>query len=387
MNSHRPGSAASAPRLDTLLPRLRAARGRMVDDLATLVGCESPSHDLAATTACAELTVELAADLLPMPVEVLEVAGRRHLRWRGGGPTKILLLGHLDTVWPLGTGARWPFTVTGDKASGPGAFDMKSGLVQMFHALAALDDLTGVTVLVTSDEEIGSPSSRALIEQEARGAAAALVTEASAHGALKTARKGVSNYRLIVRGHAAHAGLEPERGINATVELAHQILAVTTLADADAGTTVTPTVCRGGTTTNTVPDSAELTCDVRATSRVEQERVDAAFHALRPVLPGAVVDVEGSPNRPPLAASASAGLFATAVTVGERMGLGTLRGTAVGGGSDGNFTAGIGTPTLDGLGAVGDLAHAEGEWVSVSAMPDRAALVAGIVATVLGGDR
>lgn len=377
----------TSTRPDTLLPRLRAARGRMVDDLATLVGCESPSHDLAATAACAELTVELAGDLLPMPAEVITVDGRRHLRWRGGGPTRVLLLGHLDTVWPLGTGARWPFTVDGDKALGPGVFDMKSGLVQMFHALAALDDLTGVTVLVTSDEEIGSPSSRALIEQEARGASAALVTEASAHGALKTARKGVSNYRILVRGHAAHAGLEPERGINATVELAHQILAVTAFADVGAGTTVTPTVCRGGNTTNTVPDAAELTCDVRATSRAEQERVDAAFHALHPVLPGAAIDIEGAPNRPPLPDTASAGLFATAVAVGERMGLGTLRGTAVGGGSDGNFTAGIGTPTLDGLGAVGDLAHAEGEWVSVAAMPDRAALVAGIVAAVLEENR
>ncbi|WP_232660789.1 M20/M25/M40 family metallo-hydrolase [Pseudonocardia sp. TRM90224] len=372
--------------VETLLPRLRAATGRMVDDLAALVGCESPSDDLAATAACADVLTKLTADLFPSAPEVIERGGRKHLCWRGGGPTKVLIVGHLDTVWPLGTLARWPFTVDRDRATGPGIFDMKTGLVQTFHALSTLDDLTGVTVLVTSDEELGSPSSRSLIEEEAAGARAAFVTEASAGGALKIVRKGVSLYRVVVRGHAAHAGLEPERGINATVELAHQILAASAIADPEQGTTVTPTVCRGGVTTNTVPERAELTCDVRAATPAEQARVDAAFHALRPTQPGARVEVEGGPNRPPLDASSSAALFAAAQRLADGIGIGPIDGVAVGGASDGNFTAGVGIPTLDGLGAVGDLAHAEGEWVSIAAMPERAALLAALVAAVQAGE-
>ncbi|MBO0869525.1 MAG: M20/M25/M40 family metallo-hydrolase, partial [Micromonosporaceae bacterium] len=269
---------------------------------------------------------------------------------------------------------------------GPGCFDMKAGLVMMFHAVAALPDPSGVTILVTGDEEVGSPSSRRLIEDEARGRAAALVLEASADGgALKTERKGVSTYDLVVHGRAAHAGLEPERGINASVELAHQLLAMTTLADPTAGTTVTPTILSAGTTTNTVPTRACCAVDVRVRTGAEQRRIDDAMRALRPVLPGARLEVGGGPNRPPLAAAASARLYARATELAAALGLPPLTHASVGGGSDGNLTAGVGTPTLDGLGAVGGGAHSDDEHVIVAELPRRTALLCALVADLLRG--
>ena len=365
---------------DPLFGRLRAAEPAMVADLAALVGVESPSADRRATAACAEAVTDLAVRTIGATPESIVVDGRTHLRWCfGSGPARVLLLGHLDTVWPIGTLARWPFAADGHRATGPGVVDMKAGLVMLFHALSILDALDGVTVLVTSDEELGSPTSRALIEEMAAGTAAALVLEGSAAGALKTARKGVSQYRLAVAGRAAHAGNAPHRGINAGIELAHQILAIAGLGDPAAGTTVTPTLGAIGTTANTVPAAAEVSVDVRAFDRAELDRVDAAIRALRPVLPGAALTVHGGPNRPPMPPSASAELFALAGDLAARTGLPAPTGEAVGGGSDGNFTAGIGVPTLDGLGAVGGNAHAEGEWADLATMAERAALVSALV--------
>jgi len=202
----------------------------VIDTLAPLVECESPSEDLAATAACARLCGEIGSRALGRAPEEVVIDGRAHLRWRFGSRPRVVLIGHLDTVWPLGTLRRWPFEVDGDRATGPGVFDMKAGVVQLFIALSGLDDLDGVSVVLTTDEELGSRTSRALIEESVHGAAAALILEPSAHGALKTARKGVSCYRLSVEGRAAHAGLEPERGVNATIELAHQVLAAAALA-------------------------------------------------------------------------------------------------------------------------------------------------------------
>ncbi|MEV4259308.1 M20/M25/M40 family metallo-hydrolase, partial [Spirillospora sp. NPDC049652] len=289
---------------------------------------------------------------------------------------------HFDTVWPIGALATHPFAVADGKLTGPGCFDMKAGLVQIFHALALLDDLgdlDGVTVLATSDEETGSRDSRELVESEARRVPAVLVLEASEDGALKTARKGVSTYDLRIGGKAAHAGLEPHRGVNAAVELAHQIQAVTALADPAAGTSVTPTVASAGTTRNTVPAAAELLVDVRAATTAEQFRVDNAVRGLRPVLPGARLEVTGGPDRAPLQETSSASLFALASRLYGELGLGELRGVAVGGGSDGNLTAGVGTPTLDGLGAVGGGAHADHEHVVVAELPNRTALLAALI--------
>jgi glutamate carboxypeptidase len=355
---------------------------QLVSELRTLVECESPSSDLDATAACADVVDKLALDRIGIAAERIVVDGRTHMRWVFGEP-KVLLLGHLDTVWPLGTLARWPFSVDGDRATGPGVFDMKAGLVQMFSALSSRSSLDGVAILVTSDEEIGSATATELIESTARGLSAVLVLEPSAQAALKTARKGVGMFRVEVTGRAAHAGLEPENGINATVEAAHQTLAIAALGRADLGTSVTPTVASAGTTVNTVPASAVVNVDVRARTVAEMQRVQSALESLVPVLPGAGVQVSAVGVREPLEAAMSEQLFARAAKHAARLGLDALRGVEVGGGSDGNITAAIGTPTLDGLGAVGDNAHAEGEWVSLSAMPERAALVAALVDELL----
>jgi glutamate carboxypeptidase len=355
----------------------------MIELLAALVAAESPSSEPAAVARCGALVAEAAVDLIGEKPEEIEVGGHTHLRWRfGSGPTRVALIGHLDTVWPLGTLDRWPFSVSEGRATGPGAFDMKAGIVQLLYALARLDDLDGVAVLLTADEEIGSPTSRALIEDTARGARAALILEPSAGGALKTARKGVSNYELVVHGRAAHAGLEPEKGANATLAIARHVLALDAIARPADGTTVTPTVLHSGTATNVVPAEARLKIDVRATSVAEQQRVDDAIRAL-PDVEGTRIEVIGGPNRPPLEAGASAELFERAQEQAAALGLAPLSAVEVGGGSDGNFTAAIGVPTLDGLGAVGDGAHAEGEYVELAAMPERTALLAALVADLL----
>ncbi|HVQ96343.1 MAG TPA: M20 family metallopeptidase [Mycobacteriales bacterium] len=359
----------------------------MLAELRQLVECESPSADLAAVARSADLVAGLGAAHLGVAPERIVLDGRTHLRWRlGSGPTRVLVLGHHDTVWPIGSLLTHPFAVEGGRVRGPGCFDMKTGLVMAFHAVAGLPARDGVTILVVGDEELGSPSSRGLIEAEATGAAAAFVLEAAAGGgALKIERKGVSRYQVEIQGRAAHAGLEPEAGVNASVELAHQLLAVTAAADQALGTTVTPTVAQAGSTSNTVPAQGAFAVDVRARSIAEQARVDAALRGLRPVLPGAAVRVAGGPNRPPLEASASADLFARACVLAAGLGLAPLRAAAVGGASDGNFTAGVGTPTLDGLGAVGGGAHADDEHVLIEHLADRTALLAALITDLLPG--
>jgi glutamate carboxypeptidase len=357
----------------------------LLADIRELVECESPSADLAAVARSADVVARLGERHLGVPPERIVLDGRTHLRWRlGAGPSRVLLVGHHDTVWPLGSLETYPCTVEDGVLRGPGCFDMKAGVAMMFHAVAALEDVDGVTLLVTGDEELGSPSSRGLIEDEARLAEAALVLEASADGgALKSERKGVSLYDVRVVGRAAHAGLEPELGVNATVELAHQALLVAGLGNEALGTTVTPTAARAGTTTNTVPAEGSFSVDVRVRSLAEQQRVDDAMRSLRPVLPGARIELTGGPNRPPLEAAASAGLLERARALAVRLGRAEPLAAAVGGASDGNFTAGVGTPTLDGLGAVGGGAHADDEHVLVEELAGRTALLGALVADLL----
>ncbi|MET8743097.1 M20 family metallopeptidase [Streptomyces sp. NPDC004728] len=364
---------------------LEAALPDLLADIEELVRTESPSEDLAAVADCARVVAGIGTRLTGAAPEWVDGSGRPALRWRFGSGDRVLLLGHFDTVWPVGSLARHPFEVAGGRLTGPGCFDMKAGVAQLFHALSVLDDLDGVSVLLTGDEEIGAPASRTLIEEEARRTRAVLVLEASEGGALKTARKGMSGYQLTVAGRAAHAGLEPHKGVNTTTELAHQVLALSALADPAAGTTVTPTVASSGTTRNTVPDTARLMVDVRVATVAEQDRVDRAVRGLPPVLDGVSLTFSGGPDRPPLPAGASAGLFELARGHYAELGFGPLRGVAVGGASDGNLTAGVGTPTLDGLGAVGGGAHADDEHVVVAELPRRAALVACLVAALLRG--
>ncbi|WP_344450605.1 M20 family metallopeptidase [Actinocorallia aurantiaca] len=349
----------------------------MTADLGTLVSAESPSGEPEALARCRAEVAALGERLLGSS----PVAHGEHLRWGPERP-KVLVLGHYDTVWPVGTLARRPFTVDGHRATGPGCFDMKAGLVQAFHALslvARTGGLEGVGLLVTSDEETGSATSRGLIEETAGSATAVLVAEPSADGALKTSRKGLARYELEITGRAAHTGLDPQKGVNAAVELAHQILAVSALAAPERGTTVTPSVAAAGTTVNTVPDSARLAVDVRAFDRAELDRVDRWMRNRRPVLPGVRLAVREGARRGPLRRSASFGLFQRAVTLSVELGLPPLREAAVGGGSDGNLIAALGVPTLDGLGAVGGGAHSEDEWVDLRGMPERAALLAALL--------
>ena len=355
----------------------------LIADARAMIECESPSSDLGAVARSAELVATIGRERLGVEPERLVLDGRTHLRWRlGKGPSRVLVIGHHDTVWPIGSLSTHPCTVQDGVLRGPGCFDMKVGVAMAFHALAGLD---GVTLLVTGDEELGSPSSRGLIEDEARHALAALVLEASADGgALKTERKGVSLYDVRLTGRAAHAGLEPERGVNALIELAHQALAVAGLADPEHGTSVTPSSAGAGTTTNTVPRSGSFSVDVRVQTLAEQQRVDEALRSLRPVLLGARIDIVGGPNRAPLEASSSAGLYAVACAVAQRLGLPAPASAAVGGASDGNITAGVGCPTLDGLGAVGGGAHADDEHVLIDEIVPRTRLLRGVAGELVG---
>ena len=263
----------------------------MLDDLRSLVEVESPSHDLPAVSASAAAVAELVERRLGTPPELVAGDAGPHVHWRGGGEPRVLLVGHHDTVFPAGALAARPFTVDDGRATGPGVFDMKGGIVIALHALAALPDRSGVELLVTSDEEVGSATSRALIEERARACGAVLVLEPAADGgALKVGRKGTGTFEVLVGGRAAHAGLEPERGVNALVEAAHQVLAIVGLAEPARATTVTPTLASAGTADNVVPAEARVRVDVRVVEPAEGDRLAAAFAALAPVDPAATLE-------------------------------------------------------------------------------------------------
>jgi glutamate carboxypeptidase len=310
-----------------------------------------------------------------------------HLRVKFPGKTseKILLLGHTDTVFPVGEVAKRPFRNTNGKATGPGVFDMKAGILIMWSALRALLK-TGsplehaVTVLLTSDEEVGSTTSRTLLESEAGSARAVIVLEPSLPGGiLKTARKGVGRFTIKAIGRAAHAGVDPAKGINAIEEIARQVLSLQAMSNAGLGTSVTVGVIQGGTRSNVVPAEAAIEVDVRVATNDEASRMTTAIHALRPQLSGARLEIRGAINRPPMErTSDTVRLLELARSIGSELGIDIDEGST-GGASDGNFTSALGIPTLDGLGAVGDGAHAIDEYVDVASLPLRAALVAGLI--------
>ncbi|WP_316759793.1 M20/M25/M40 family metallo-hydrolase [Streptomyces herbicida] len=362
----------------------------MLADLEELVTCESFSADHPSVTRSAEVVGALGARLLGAEPESIVIDGVTHLRWAFGSP-RVLLLGHHDTVWPIGSLRTHPWSVADGIARGPGVLDMKAGLVQMFHALASLHSLAGVCVLVTGDEEVGSPTSRKLIEEAAQACAAALVLEAAADekGALKTARKGTSRYEVVVHGHAAHAGQEPHRGVNAAVEAAHQVLAVAGIGAAMGAvgvthpalgvSTVTPTLLSAGSTRNTVPARARVAVDVRVPTVDAQEWIDELMHELTARTPGARLEILGGAQRPPMEPVSSADLFALASRIAAELGQEPLRAAAVGGASDGNYTAAARCPTLDGLGAVGGGAHADTEYVLIDRVIPRTLLLARLI--------
>lgn len=359
---------------------LEDRRAAMVEDLGRLVSTESPSLDIERLTRSAQVLSDIFRVRLGSPATLIDSPRGPHVHWSGGGTPRVLIVGHHDTVFPAGTVAARPFACDGERATGPGVFDMKAGIVQAIHGVAALDSYAGVEFLITSDEEVGSHASRALLEERAQACGAVLVLEPSADGgALKTARKGTGTFVVKIHGRAAHAGLEPHKGVNALVEAAEQVRRIATFGNPAVGTTVTPTVAKAGTADNVVPESAEVSVDVRCESAAERERIESAFASLTAVLPDARISVEGGMNRPPLPAAMTQELFAVALAVAPGVGIDNLRGLAVGGGSDGNLTAAIGVRTLDGLGAVGGGAHAVSEHVLVAHMPERAALIAAIV--------
>jgi glutamate carboxypeptidase len=347
----------------------------LVAELGALVSIESPSDHIESLRISARHLADYLERRLGRPAELIEGPAGPHVHWTGGGEPKVLLLGHHDTVFPLGTVAARPFAVTDGRATGPGVFDMKAGIVQAVHAVERLDDPSGVEMLFSCDEEVGSITSRALIEERAAACGAVLVLEPSADGgALKTGRKGTGTFEVVVHGRASHAGLEPEKGANALVEAARQVLTIAGFADPSRGTTVTPTVAHAGTADNVVPAEARIRVDCRVLDADETARVEARFADLAAVDPECRLEVLGRIGRPPMPESASAELFPLALAVDP-----SVEGMAVGGGSDGNFTAAIGVPTLDGLGAVGGGAHADHEWVDVATMPARVTLLAGIL--------
>jgi glutamate carboxypeptidase len=367
----------------------RANRDWLLETTESLVTLESPTLDKAAVDRCGTaLATRLEAiggrvTRLPRPG-----SGDHLLAEFGCGASQILLLGHFDTVWPIGQLDRMPLTRSGGRLHGPGVFDMKAGIAMAMLATRALLEAGPapahrIVMLWTTDEETGSASSRAAIEDEARRSQAVLVLEPSLPGgAVKTARKGCGIYHVKVRGVAAHAGIEPQKGASAVHELAHQILRVNVLQDLARGISVNVTQVSGGLRSNVIPDEAQATVDVRVPTAAAAAEIDAAFRALRAVDGRTTVEASGGIDRPPLERTSPVErLYNVARDVARELGQELAEGST-GGGSDGNFTAALGIPTLDGLGAIGDGAHALHEYVDIETLPDRAALLAGLIARI-----
>lgn len=369
----------AAPTHAQLRASLDARTPEMLAHIQQFVDLESPSAEVDLLQCSAEFLAAVMTDVLGTPPEIIPGEKGPHVHWKGSDDTKVLFVGHHDTVFPKGTVARRGFSVDGDIARGPGIFDMKAGIIQAIYGLSEIRERAHVEMLISSDEEIGSYTSRALIEARAVATGNVLVLEPSGNDdALKIARKGVGTFTVDIVGRASHAGLEPEKGINALMELAAQVQAIAAIAKPEVGTTVTPTVATAGTTENVVPAAARIIVDTRINLPEEKQRVENAFAALTPTVDGAALTVRGSINRPPMHESAATALYAVAQRVAPEVGITDLRGIAVGGGSDGNFTAAIGVPTLDGLGACGGGAHADTEYIKVSKLGERAALNAAI---------
>ena len=370
-----------------LVTTLRQDLPRALKLLETMVNMDSPSDD---KTLVDKFVRFLGSEFQSIGGAVEYVPAERfgnHLLARFNAPsaaTRVLILGHTDTVFPAGEAQKRPFTIENGRAKGPGVFDMKGGILIAWMALKVLQPLPRpVTVLLSSDEEAGSTSSRELIEREATASDTVFVLEPSLPGgALKTARKGVGRFTVMAAGRAAHAGIDPSRGINAIQEIAHQILQLQRLTDLQRGTTVTVGLVQGGSRVNVVPAEAAVDVDVRASSNHEAARITDAIRALRPQLEGAALHVRGGFNRPPMERTIETGrLFEIARIVAQELGF-ELKEGSTGGGSDGNFTSAMGVPTLDGLGAIGDGAHALDEYVEIDSLPERAALIAGLISRV-----
>jgi glutamate carboxypeptidase len=371
--------------MSRILDYLQTRQEAMTQMLKDLVMMDSPSHERKAVNAVADFLArsfgELDADVRRLP----QAAFGDHIQvtW-GRGERQILLLGHMDTVWPLGETEKRPFHRVRDRATGPGVFDMKGGLVIGLFAVASLRELEitpahQLVFLFNSDEEVGSPTSREFIERQGRRSEAVLVLEPSRDDALVTWRKGVGHFELEIQGVASHAGAAHTQGVSAVEELAHQILRLEAMTDYDRGTTVNVGVVEGGSKVNVRPASAWAEIDLRVTTAGEGRRMTKIIRHLRPVNPQASLIISGGMNRPPWETSAAGQvLFERAQRVGATLDM-ELWPAGTGGASDGNFTAALGVPTLDGLGVVGNDAHALSEWVDLASLPPRAALLAELI--------
>lgn len=385
--------------MSSLLTHFTDRQSAILELTRLLVERETTSREEARLNEIAAFVADLFHELGAV-VELFPQAGYgTHLRVRLGGghevaekdpaAKQVLVLGHLDTVWPVGTLQRLPFRLTKDgKLHGPGVFDMKSGVACLVESVRTLkvqglETRRPLTILLTCDEEIGSRTSRALVEAEAVKSAAALVLEPPLPGGVvKTGRKGIGVFSLRAVGRAAHAGLDPSKGLNAVVELAHQTLQLAALNDYERGTTVNIGVFNGGTTTNVVPAEATAKIDVRFWTQADGEYLENAIRSLKPVLPEAQLEIGGGINRPPMPRSPqNVALFEQARELAGELGF-ALQDGVVGGGSDGNFTAALGVPTLDGLGVDGAGAHADHEHIIVSDIPRRSALLTRLLQTV-----
>ena len=349
-------------------------------DLKRLVECESPTEDLVACNQVVDLAIEITNSLLKVKAEKVMENGRP-VYWWGSKSPKIVLLCHIDTVWPKGSFTP-TWKVNGDVATGPGVFDMKAGFIQALYSLVGIEHLENQVALVaTTDEETGSATSKDLIVRLAKAADAILVFEASLDGKVKTGRKGTAMYQIKVTGLASHAGLEPEKGINATTEIAKLVLQIASLENQKFGTTAVPTVLHSGTTTNTVPAVATLDVDVRSFTKSELERIDNAIRTLKSDV--AKVEVTGGINRPPLEESSTSELHAKFEKVAASLGFPEVGKASVGGASDGNLAAAAGAKVLDGLGAVGHGAHAPTEFINISYLEPRIKLTNAFIVELL----
>jgi len=373
--------------------RAQQVTAEIITDIMTLVRHETSSQDLPLLTAGLNVLRELAVRRLGQPDHERRHTGREcgdslTLTYTGTGTGHVALIGHYDTVWPTGTLAAWPPPSAApdgrERLSGPGIFDMKTGLAQGIWALRLARQggapIPTVTFLLNGDEEIGSPSSRPVIEDVARQVDATLVLEPTAHGALKTARKGTGTVTVTATGVEAHAGLAPQDGASAITALSEFVLAASTVADPDHGTTVNTGLFHGGSAANVVAGTATATIDIRVSSRLEQDRVNAELAAIKVSDPRVRVDVVTTWNRPPMTLNAaSAPLLELAREVAKAQGRGELPDAAVGGASDANFIAALGRPVLCGTGAVGDHAHGRGEFIYPDTVPTQTALIAGLL--------
>ncbi|MGH9465993.1 MAG: M20 family metallopeptidase [Terriglobales bacterium] len=386
------------PTPSSLLPWLLQQEPVMLRELSAWVACETPTTEPARVAAHAR---DVAAAFAPLGARVVEHDSAVQLELPGSDPSlaPVLVLGHLDTVYAVGTLARMPVRNDGERLWGPGVYDMKGGIVQLLFALRALaasgtEPRRPLRILLTFDEETGSRASRPVIETITAGCSAALVLEPAAEedGKLKIARKGIAVYRITAEGVAAHAGVDFAQGASAVVELARQVAEIAAWSEASeaseadeaagSGLTVNPGVFSGGTRINIVAAHAEVDLEVRAWSRADLDRFDQRLRALTPCHPRVRVEISGGLNRPPMEPTpASLALASQAIALGQEMGL-QLTSTGTGGGSDGNFTAALGVPTLDGLGAVGAGAHTYHEHVVIAALAPRACLLARLLETI-----